>query len=202
MFNLPWYAWLNVIALPCFWACVMLEIAANRTLQPYRKYTTVAIVACVFSVFLYWNPPLNALFSPLQIGLVALIAPLALFTLATAGIQIVATARSCVTTLDNSANVALSSCHSTAEFDPDEDDIDLDSDSNSVVETEACGRAIASLFAKNATLDDSVSCLQTLFENSLEDESPKELLFALLAQLLLAGMILIPPFYMSIQLVG
>lgn len=180
----------------------MLEHAVNRTAKPIRQFTTVGLVACIISLFLYWNPSVNALFSPLQYALIALIAPITFWTLGTTLVQVVVTSRALVALKRNNATVSMASSAQAQTFDIDDDDIDLDYGTSPIKQNDACGQAIGKLFSQNATLDDSVSGLMTLFGASLEDENPAEMLPALLAQWVVSALILIPPLWMSLHLIA
>lgn len=201
MFNLPWYAWLNVFALPCLWLYLMLDFALQGKPKWFRQYTTVSLIACMLSLFLYWNPSLNALFSPLQLGLVALIVPLVIWSLGISCLQLLASPVRWWTRDAEEGEASLASTQSGVHFNLDDDDIDLDGGAVEAVDDVQRGKAIAGLFSKNATLDDSLGNIMTLLGAQQDDSSPGVPVSLLLAQVFCMSLILLPPLVLSLRLI-
>lgn len=185
MFNLPWYAWLNVLALPCLWLSLMLDCALQGRPQWFRHFTTISLLACIVSVFLYWNPHVNALFSPLQPGLIILIVLLVACTLITQCLQLLISGMRWWKHASNGK----------------EEPSAAPSPADHAVTDEQRGKAMTGLFSPKATLDESLNNLLLLTGVQDDDETPGVLIPLQLIQLLLSGLILIPPMLLSFHLV-
>jgi len=201
MFNLPWYAWLNVFALPCLWLYLMLECAFQSRPTWFRQYTSVSIIACACSVFLYWNPAANALFTPLQYGLIALIVPLTTVSVGIIVLQLLSSILEWLTGDSEQREQSLSTTQEGVAFNLDDDDIDLDGGTRRTIGHEQRGAVIAALLSSQSTLDDSVGNIMTLLGTQEDDSTTLTLVGMLSIQLICTGLIMMPPLLMSFRLI-
>jgi len=81
MFNLPWYAWINIFALPLMWLFMTLDFTVLGAATWLRRLVKYYIAACVASIFLYWNPQLYHSLVPVSYFMVGLIVPFTLWNL-------------------------------------------------------------------------------------------------------------------------
>ncbi len=201
MFNLPWYAWLNVLALPCLWAYLMLDCALQGKPRWFRQLTTVALGACVCSLFLYWNPPINDWLTPLQIGLMVLIAPMVVWFVGNSCLQLLACALPAPGRDADKEAVSSKSPPTAPAYHLDDDDIDLDAGTSNDISDEQLGKTIAALFSRDATLDDSLGNVMRLIGAEENVNTTGELLRLQLLQALCMGLILIPPLVLGLRLI-
>ncbi len=201
MFNLPWYAWLNVLALPGLWVFLMFDCAVQGKPRWFRQFTTVSMVACVVCLFLYWNPALNVLFSPLQYALIVLIAPLTIWLLGTSSLQLLAGLLTGFSGDSDGVKAHPFSGQSGHQFKVDDDDIHLDGGIDKNGGDQRRGESIAALFSRNATLDESVGAVVSLIGAQESVYSTGSLVALQLVQLTAMGLLLLPPLILSLDLI-
>ena len=66
MFNLPWYVWFNVLAVPLVWAVVWFGLKCEKA-SPWKfTASTTGHVSAVLVIFLYWNEHIQQVTAPLS----------------------------------------------------------------------------------------------------------------------------------------
>jgi len=83
MFNLPWYSWLNVLALPIIWGCMSFDFSVKDAPAWARRLIKFHILAAVCVIFLYWNPQIYNSLVPLNYLLAVAVLPYAAWNMIT-----------------------------------------------------------------------------------------------------------------------
>lgn len=177
----------------------MLESAFQGKPQWYRQYLSVALLACASSVFLYWNPAVRALFHPLHYALFTLIAPMAIYSLAFASLQLIANLLLWNSTEDPTPQTTEALTDNGISLDLDGDDIDLDAGRNTIAH-EQRGRAIANLLSPDASLDNSINNVMILLGEGTDEPTAQATIPMLLVQLMCIGLAVLPPLVQSYRL--
>ena len=81
MFNLPWYSWINVLAIPLVWLLVWTGMKLQKVAPWQFKLSLVGHLSIVAIIFLYWNPQITPVLNPATYLLAALAAITALYIL-------------------------------------------------------------------------------------------------------------------------
>ena len=64
MFNLPWFSWLNVLAIPLLWGMMWVGLRIEKSPRWQHHASVVGHLSIVAVIMLYWNPAVAKLFYP------------------------------------------------------------------------------------------------------------------------------------------
>jgi len=209
MFNLPWYSWFNVLALPIL--CVVLVVGMSMAGQaPWLKQLfKVQMLVAAAVVFMYWNAALLGSFLPLNYAFLLSTTVLAVYVVGGAVWDLLVVTIAWLRNKSKHAKAPVTSTavqqqtHSDTQGISDVDGIvDLDAGQCSDVERDRqMGEAISSLFRKSS---DSEPSSLVKFAKAIEEEADEEDDFFTVVGVLIftfvSAVVVLPPLYMSFKL--
>ena len=202
MFNLPWYAWLNLLALPVLWVLFYVEYVVTEKPRWLRQYSGVAMAAAAVVILLYWNPHINTALVPLQYGLMLLVVPFAVVQLGVAITGLILSLLAWCIRFTRGSQIEPAEPESGAIDDLEADSIDLDKVySGTDCSADKVGRAVSTLFSRHSSLESNIDSLVTLSRIDRNTDSKVDDVAAHLIQGALIAALLLPPLVMCIRLV-
>ncbi|MFK7855278.1 MAG: hypothetical protein AB8B79_14240 [Granulosicoccus sp.] len=202
MFNLPWYAWLNLLGLPVLWLMMYVDQALLEKPQWLKLGTSLMIAASAIAVVLFWNPTVNALFYPLQYCLIALILPMSVLHMGVAITGVMSAAYAFCMAFSRQGVEQTCRSESAPGFNIEDDEIDLDGGEQFAGrQDEKLGEAISSLFSKDASLKTNIKSIVTLTGAEPQNLEADDDLLAQAVHAAVVVVFLLPPMLWSLQLI-
>ncbi|NND92160.1 MAG: hypothetical protein HKN42_14970 [Granulosicoccus sp.] len=206
MFNLPWYSWFNVLALPILWGLLYIDMAVQDRSAWMKNFIGFHILASIACIFLYWNPQLAGTLVPANYLLAVLIVPFAAWNIAQGFAELFQAIYQTAAPLFGVDEKPVRTTTASVAGDADDidilaDDLDLDGGvtCGSMDEDVAkAGKAITSLFSNRSTARDRMEGVMTLLGD--DDDKASTDLWAGLIAVGIYLLIWLPPMYMSVQL--
>lgn len=81
MFNLPWYIWFNVLAIPSVWLLIWVGLKIEKAPRWKHHICLVGTLSQIAILFLHWNPSVASVLNPATYLLAALAIGAALYTI-------------------------------------------------------------------------------------------------------------------------
>ena len=204
MFNLPWYAWFNVLALPCLWLLFLLGMALEGQPKWQRKLIGLHVLGAIVTIFLYWNPAVSQNLTAIHYVLAMLVVPIAVWNLGITFQQLILSALAMFFTGPREKCVVVMENDTQPQFDVDDDEIDLDAGCHSLDGEEQCaeefGEAVSALFSGNSSAKARLDSVNTLLGVDDEVEEPGAEFVALLIHGAMLSLLTLPPVFMSLRM--
>lgn len=204
MFNLPWYAWFNVLALPCLWLLFLLGMALEGQPKWQRKLIGLHVLGAIVTIFLYWNPAVSQNLTAIHYVLAVLVVPIAVWNLGITCQQLILSFLAMFFADAKDKSVIAMENDTQPQFDVDDDEIDLDvgcpSPEGEEQRAEACGEAISALFSGNSSAKTRLESVDTLLGVDDEAEEPGAEFVALLINGAALSLLTLPPVFMSLRM--
>jgi len=64
MFNLPWYSWFNVLAIPLLWSLIWFGLKIEKVPRWQHQFSLLGHISFVAIIFLHWNPSVSQMMTP------------------------------------------------------------------------------------------------------------------------------------------
>lgn len=204
MFNLPWYAWFNVLALPGLWLLFLLGMALEGQPKWQRKLIGLHVLGAIITIFLYWNPAVSQNLTAIHYVLAMLVVPIAVWNLGITCQQLILSVLAMIFADPKEKSVIAMENDTQPHFNVDDDEIDLDAGCPSLVgeeqRAEECGEAVSALFSGNSSAKTRLESVNTLLGVDDEAEEPGAEFVALLINGAVLSLLTLPPVFMSLQM--
>lgn len=202
MFNLPWYAWLNLLGLPVLWLMMYVDHVVLDKPKWLKLGTSLMIAASAVAVVLFWNPAVNALFDPLQYGLITLILPMSVLHMGLAITGVISAAHATFMAISSRGIDQPCRSEPAPGFNIEDDEIDLDAgEQGAGSQNERFAESLSNLFSNDASMKTTIESVAAL--TGVEPQTPQSDT-DLIAQSVHAAVVLVlllPPLLWSLQLV-
>ena len=204
MFNLPWYSWFNVMAIPCLWGLLSLNSAMASRPAWLGKVLRVQILAAITTIFLYWNPAISDGLLPLHYALILLVLPLLIWNIGAVVLDLLQIAW---------VNVKLLAKPQMQRVPEPEtppvllhgNDIDLDGGESPLLREKEIGEAVSSLFSSHSSAATRVGSIGKLFGEPDDEEFNQHGRYYVMGLLIYGfaiAIVLMPVAYMTLSMAG
>lgn len=208
MFNIPWYSWLNILALPILLGIMYFESVLEEEPGWLKQLLVFHYIALFVVIVLYWNPQLFQMLVPANYLLALLILPYALWQIVQGLIGLTDALKHRKSRLHPAKNRAGHDDHQPASPAPwplEGDDLDLDEGVTcaSLAEQQArTTESISGLFSKNNSTKSKINnALFLLGEPDIDTPHEHDASFHVIG-LLVYCLFAMPGAFMSIQLLS